>query len=702
MKKRLINSAGVAVMIALVTLVVWQGSFDFGNYGPSSPQQTYLFWAVSTLVFLLTVTLGFMLFRTAFKLYMERQENREGSRIRTKLIAGALTLSFVPVIFLVIFDIHVLNRNLDKWFTRPAENIKINLAEIGTALEQEIRARIAAQAEQIASMPEIQAYAETGIRPQKVLQSICKQKALDEVLLEAASGASLPVCRINPDELARRAPLVEARAPVQAAGIFVANLLVRDRIPVDIAREQNEIRREIADYNQLHANKKEFRYFYRALLVLIVLFLLFFATWLAGVFARRLSLPITGLLEAAREIRSGNLSHRVHVNAIDELATLVRTFNEMTQALETNSRELERRRRFTETILDSIPTGVLSMSGDGRIQSYNPALKRILPEERVARATTLDDLFSRDDAAEVRYLMKRARRLGVASRQLDYKTGQQTLQLSLTVSALEERATAGFVMVVEDTSELLRAQKAMAWHEVARRVAHEIKNPLTPIALSAGRVARQLAKYPVAPEFERIVQECTATISREVETVKTLVNEFSQFARFPAARPEIADLNVVVQGGLSAFEDRLDGIRIHTVLTPDLPPVNIDREQFKRVVVNLVDNAAEAMQDSLVKELLITTQAVTTDSIELVVADTGVGISPEDKEKMFLPYFSTKGRGTGLGLAIVSHIISEHGGHIRVEDNSPCGARFIIEIPTTGDPERRLVETLTAGSQEQP
>jgi nitrogen fixation/metabolism regulation signal transduction histidine kinase len=277
--------------------------------------------------------------------------------------------------------------------------------------------------------------------------------------------------------------------------------------------------------------------------------------------------------------------------------------------------------------------------------------------------------------------MNRARRTGLASRQLEIKRDRQTFHLSITVSALEDKATSGYVIVVEDTSELLRAQKSAAWHEVARRVAHEMKNPLTPIALSAERIVRQLEKAQVAPETRRILGECADSISTSLESVKTLVNEFSQLARFPAAQLSPNSLNEVVENAISVFGGRLDRIELVTQFTPDLPPVNIDREQFMRAVVNLVDNAAEAMQESLVRRLFVGTQAGAADTVELIVADTGCGVTPEQKEKLFLPYFSTKGRGTGLGLAIVAHIVAEHGGQIRVEDNPPAGSRFIVEIP---------------------
>jgi two-component system, NtrC family, nitrogen regulation sensor histidine kinase NtrY len=311
----------------------------------------------------------------------------------------------------------------------------------------------------------------------------------------------------------------------------------------------------------------------------------------------------------------------------------------------------------------------------------NRALAKIFPGGQTAKATRLEDLFSREDTTEIRYLMKRARRTGLASRQLELRTDSRKIHLAVTVSALESKLTSGFVVVLEDTSELLRAQKAAAWHEVARRVAHEIKNPLTPIALSAERIGRQLDRLDLPPGTARIVYECAATITKSVESVKTLVDEFSQFARFPSAQPIRSDLNEVVSEALAVFHGRLDGISIRTSFALNLPPVNVDREQFQRVVVNLVDNAAEAMQDSLVKTLYIATQAGVAETVEVVVADSGAGVSSDDKEKLFLPYFSTKNRGTGLGLAIVSHIVTEHNGTIRVEDNQPSGARFTVELP---------------------
>jgi two-component system, NtrC family, nitrogen regulation sensor histidine kinase NtrY len=670
MRKRYLFASGLVLLAILITLVVWQASFKTSaEYGPANTLQTFVFWAVSTLIFLLTVTLGFMLFRTGVKLYFDRQSDREGSRIRTKLMLGALALSLLPVAFLVSFSYGILNRTVEKWFTRPAEGIKISLIDTSVALGDEVQNRAQALANWIALIPGVES-------EDSDFSKLCVENRIAELRIESAGGTRA-VC----DAKEEPSRLFTARASLTGGG----TLVVRLHPLIDLDKKQAEITGYVRAYDQLAANKKNVQTLYLLFILLIALFILFVATWIALILARQISVPISALLGAAGEVRKGNLSYRVAVRAVDELATLVRGFNEMMHELEANARELESRRRFTEAILEGIPTGVISLSADGRIQRVNRALHGLFSEEQITRAVRLADLFPTEDVIEIEYLMKRARRTGLAASQIDLESPRQVFHLAVTVSALPARppASTGFVVLLEDTSELLRAQKAAAWHEVARRIAHELKNPLTPIALSAERIARLLDRGTPTADTQRIIRDCAATISREVESVKNLADEFSQFSRFPAAQPMACDLNEIVHNALDVFADRLVGIDLRVELAPGLPTVEVDPEQFKRVVVNLVDNAAEAMRESLVKRLLVATQATASDTVELLVADTGCGISAGDKEKLFLPYFSTKGRGTGLGLAIVNHILSEHHARIRVEDNRPAGARFYVEVPAT-------------------
>jgi two-component system nitrogen regulation sensor histidine kinase NtrY len=686
MRKRFLYGSGIVLLLILATLVVWQ-NFTFEAY-PENLEQTFTYTAVSTLVIVLLITLGFILCRTGIKLYIGRLRNREGSRIESKLYFGALALSFMPVCFLVFFSYEVLNRQVDKWFGRPGEQLRLNYIHIAETLGKQLDDKLQLQAALLASRPETRALLDSGAGGSQFLRDFCHDQNLAAAEISLVpSGRVIDRCG-DPAALQPGAPYVTvARRRVRAGKPDAALLSLAAKVPLDIAATQGQIDKYLKAIDELNKQRKSLRYFYIRMQALIALFTLYVSTWIARLLARQISGPIAALLRAADEVGEGNLNYRVEVGALDELAGLVRGFNEMTSQLQANRGELEARRRFTEAILESIPNGVISVSADGWIQKVNRALSKIFPEEAVARARRLEDLFPREDAAEIRYMMKRARRTGATSREMVLKTDKQTLHLAITVSALEEKLTSAFVIVLEDTSDLLRAQKAAAWREVARRIAHEIRNPLTPIALSAERIGRQIERQSMPPDVRRIVQECTAIIGKEVESVKTLVNEFAQFARFPTAQLMRCDLNQVVVDALSVFNGRLDGIRVRERLAEGLPPVSIDADQFQRVVVNLVDNAAEAMQSSLVKELHITTQAGTGDTLELIVADTGCGVSAEDKERLFLPYFSTKGRGTGLGLAIVNNIVSDHNGTIRVEDNDPVGTRFTVEIPVIVEPD---------------
>ncbi len=682
-RKRLLLIFGAIALAISTLLVAWQGSFDLGRFGPSDPAQTFTFWAITSLIFILMVTLGFILFRELVKLYIARQSNQMGSRFRTKLVLGALALSSVPVLCLVLFSYEVLSHSLNRWFANPVNQQVDRFVKLAELLHHEMEDEVSAQAGELAAQPEVRQLLESGARTPGFLERFARVREVASVTVLAADG-SRPLDSFGTGGTGRDS--VRQRAPVHDGARTIGYVELTSAIPLDAAQQVEAIEKYNAEWIALHDSLRNAKLFYTMLMILITLFVLFVEVWIAFFLAKQISVPITALLDAAREVRKGNFK-RVDVRAVDELRSLVQGFNQMTQELEASSRELDRRRRFTEAILESIPTGVISIGPDGSIQRVNRALSKIFAAELVDKANRLEDLFTREDAAEIRYLMKRARRTGTASRQLELRTDNRKLQMAVTVSALEEKLTSGFVVVLEDTSELLRAQKAAAWHEVARRVAHEIKNPLTPIALSAERIARQVARLDPAPPSGRILRECAATISKSVESVKTLVDEFSRFARFPAAQLVRSDLNEVVNEALAVFKDRLDGIAIQTSFAQGLPPVNLDREQFQRVVVNLVDNAAEAMQDSLVKKLYIATQPGAAETVELVVADSGCGVSSDDKEKLFLPYFSTKNRGTGLGLAIVSHIVAEHNGQIRVEDNQPVGARFTVEIPALMEPE---------------
>ncbi|MBZ5573624.1 MAG: HAMP domain-containing protein [Acidobacteriia bacterium] len=432
---------------------------------------------------------------------------------------------------------------------------------------------------------------------------------------------------------------------------------------------------------------------------------MFATTWLALFLSKLVTRPVVALAEAMQEISRGRLDYRVEVRAADEIGDLVQSFNRMAEELESSRRQietsshelsaanvaLEQRRRHIETILESIPNAVLSLNAERRITHVNHALLRLFhpagtesgaPD--VLIGSTLNEVFSAEVLEGLEPLLRRADRMGTTTTQMEIAVEHLALNVAVTVATLKHDGQGlGYVLVFEDLSELLRAQKQAAWREVARRVAHEIKNPLTPIALSAERIRRHLERgTPLDAAASEVLHSCAETIAGAVETVRSLVDEFATLARFPTAQPRPANINSIVESTLAMFNGRLENIRVRTHLAPDLPDVMADPEAVRRALANLVDNAAEAMQGAAFREIQISTALVASrDAIELIIADTGHGVTQELKERLFLPYFSTKKRGTGLGLAIVSRIIEDHHGSIRVEENQPVGARFVVELP---------------------
>ncbi len=723
--------ASSVLLLALAVLTFWQTSLDFGDFRPGSSTETVVLWGISTLVVIGVLALGFIVFRSLLKIYVERQQNRLGSKIKTKLVVGALALSILPIVCLVAFSFSFLNRTLDKWFTQPTREIVEQAKALSDGL---ISNKSEADARRIASLPEVAAALKTREVPEALrarLESLMDGETAHYVALVPA-GEREPLVQVHVGDLFRgptawrldsqpdaiyteevssrlHPDYVHAVAAVREDGQALGHVILAWQFPQQVLDRLAVIEDQNAAYAALYSDRRHFRYFYLGMLSLIAIFVLFVATWLALFLSKQIVVPIEALVEATSELSSGHLGHRIRAPASDELGALVTSFNRMTQQLETKTQELkqtnqdlaqanvelEARRQFIDAILGSITPGVISVSAEGEILKVNSSLAKIFPPPADAAPQRLSDLFSEDDRSDLFRMMHRARRTGLATREFEIELEGQIVHLGVTVSALEREepaATAepaGFVIVLEDTTELLRAQKSAAWKEVARRVAHEIKNPLTPIALSAERMSRLLKRYSTvedSPERRKLrehFERCTDTIVREVETLRALVDEFARLARFPSAKPERADLNGVIEAAVDVFQGRLAGVAIRTDLASGLPEVSVDPELFKRVVVNLIDNAAEALEEAWVREIVVSTApGALPDTVELTVADSGPGISAEDKEKLFLPYFSTKKRGTGLGLAIVSRILGEHNATIRVEENRPSGTRFLIEVPT--------------------
>lgn len=708
------------VLAALLAVCFWLTSLDFGDFRPEDSTVTFVLWAMSTCIVIGTLALAFVVFRHLLKLYVERRQNKPGSRIKTKLVLGVVAVSIVPVTLHVSFSIVLLNRNFDKWFSQPTVDLLQGAQSAFRQANQELLAGLRSDAARLASSPEAATAIRSGLASKDLADQL-RQTRAHYLALAIPAGQGPPV-EIRADEQSTPATLVAlaasavgsrssgtadgwlyATVPVLAANGPLGALTLGRKIPEAILAEQAFMQARIEEWRELEGERPLIWRAYMYILALISLSMLFIALWLALFASKQITRPIEALVTATGELASGHLHYRVQTPATDELAGLVDSFNRMSQALETKTgqletinrdladanAEIEERRRFIDTILDSITPGVVSVARDGAILKFNESASRIAAPLSLASAQSLAELLEGADRTSFEHLFKTASRTGVASRDFEIERMGREKHLAITVSSLGSgEALRGFVVVLEDTTDLWRAQRSQAWQEVAQRLAHEIKNPLTPVALAAGRIDRLLERHEetAEPEERKLLRErlaeSTRTIQREVQSLKTLVDHFSDLARFPSVRPETVDLNSAVRDAVRVFDGRLSGIELLVEADARAPLARLDPDPFKRVLVNLIDNAAEVVQDCWVKEIVVSTRSLPeSGTVEITVADSGPGISSEDKEKLFLPYFSTKDRGTGLGLPIVRDIVRDHQGKIRVEDNQPSGARFIIELP---------------------
>ena len=724
-RKRVIYTTAAAVFL-LLAVIVSQVSFDLNFLRPDNNQQIIVFASLSLLIFLLFVALTFVLVRNLLKLFAERRLGVLGSKFRTRLVVVSLLLSFLPVIVMFWFAYGVMNHSIERWFSSPVEEVRRDTEAMSHLLADYAAANAHAEAVSMAASPETQ-YAFAGHSFSGVMNTFRQHEttlqggfvfAIQDGEAQASFNAPAPYPMLKPALPAQTPPAgtpvpftwaqtdyILGSAPVGEHGV----ILVALPLPSEFSQTQKQIEASQKQYLQLAVQRKLVRRTYMGLLLLLTVLVLFATTWLALFLSKLVTRPVVALAEATQEISRGRLDTRVEVSATDEIGDLVRSFNRMAEELESSRRQiegssrelsaanitLEQRRRHIETILESIPTGVLSLDATRRITHVNYALFRLFRPKGgesgapgVLIGAPLADIFPPDVLEDLEQLLRRADRMGTTTMQMEMDFPSDKLNVAVTVATLRhEGQQLGYVVVFEDLSDVLKAHKLAAWREVARRVAHEIKNPLTQIGLSAYRMRRLLSRERVPSEASlESRRSCAETIAGSVETVRTLVDEFSTLARFPASQPQPADVNSIVQNTLAMFNDRLEGIHVQTELGSDLPAVLGDPEALKRALANLVDNAAEAVQDSFVREIEISTALVATrDALEVVVADTGPGVTQELKERLFLPYFSTKKRGTGLGLAIVSRIIEDHHGSIRVEENKPTGARFIMELPLAAE-----------------
>jgi PAS domain S-box-containing protein len=722
-KQRWGFAAGALFLILLLAAV-----FTFGSLGvpfePKNWRELLTLYAVTTFITAALLTFGLILVRTALRLWAERRKDQLGARFKTKMVVGAMAISLLPVLFMFFVSYSLLNRTLGRWFPRPleiaSEQTQLLLNDLGRTQIPRLR-NIAHQIEPLSNKPASE-FLGRAFRAGADAVWILDQNGNavgGGVVCDNPPEIRDAVTCIVPGVLGKRLRVLQSGIEIWEAGNFTYSgaripingslgtsgyLLTAYRSNATFLDRLNQIQAQTAQY---YAEKQSLRALKRQMLLILLFFtmlVLFSVMWVALFLSKQVTVPIQALAEGTREISSGNFDYQVPDQVQDELGILARSFNNMTKQLRDNRsqidqftrnlqqavQELERRRQLMETVLENIPTGVVSLDATGAILRCNTAVNGMLGTNSRDKQT-LDDLLGTEASRAVQYLMRRSLRMGVVSREIETVAGGRVLHLAVTVSPLgPRRGNTGYVLVLDDLTEMLRSQKSAAWQEVARRIAHEIKNPLTPIQLSAQRLLRFLDRRttsdskPVDTELTTLVQECSRLIEREVSTLAGLVNEFSQFVRFPTAKLVPTEANTIVQEAIEVFSNRLDGVNIKTMLAENLPQVRADVGLLRSVLINLIDNAAESLEHSSLREIIVSTRNhVEAESVEISVADTGHGISPEDKDKLFLPQFSTKDRGTGLGLAIAARIIAEHGGTIHAEDNHPVGSRFLIELPVT-------------------
>ena len=710
-KRNLLILGGILVLLVATVATV----YEVGIRSPQIPlASNLLVFALFNLTLIVFLLLLVLLIRNLVKLFFERRQEVLGSKFKTKLVAVFLSLSLIPALLISIIASNLLNTSIEGWFKPQVEKPLDQALEVAQTYYQTLETTVLRHGRQLARViardrlladDRREALAAYLVEQQESLGvaaiSIFTPRGQELVHVKDPVLASVPTQDVNREQVKRglegreittvreldNGDLIQAVVPIWSGGgterEVVGTLIVATHVAQRLEARVRGISQAFQEYKQLKLLKNPIKGIYILLFLLMTLIIVFSFTWFGLYMARGITGPIQLLAEGTREVAAGNLNYKVQVQAQDEIGILVDSFNRMTSDLQAKHNELEERRRYTETVIQAVATGVVSLDPAGRLTTMNGAAARMLgiPAE-TAVGQPFRQLFAGPQFAEVGALIQRMDRVrrGTLEREMRLRRDGHAVTLLGSATALRgpEGDYAGMVLVFDDLTELLKAQRLAAWREVAQRIAHEIKNPLTPIQLSAQRLRRRLGDR--GPDDRRLLEECTGTIIQEVEGLKHLVDEFSRFARMPALQPKPTELPRLLEGVVALYRESHPALALKTALAPDLPTLEVDPDQIKRAVLNLVDNAVEAVSGA--GEVTVETRFLPeTKRVRIVVSDDGVGIPPEDKDKLFLPYFSTKAAGMGLGLAIVHQIVTDHGGSIWVEDNAPKGSRFVIELP---------------------
>jgi two-component system nitrogen regulation sensor histidine kinase NtrY len=720
---------GIAVLAAALVAIL-----TIASRSSASPEllAEFVLYALSAADLTMLAALVFVLARHLVKLVVERRRGRPFASLRGKLVALLLGMTLVPAVLVLAVGSEIIRTNMGRWFNAPMDEILASANQIASDYQAERLTKTRQYAERVArrlarmdlATPDQRALrdlllSDFGLSPELAVRVYrvayrAGGESLDpvfDVAGDALPGAEPPegVDRLALQVLhdTNQTSAVEATTSggdfLHAAALIhgkesaVAGVVVvSDLVNAAIKTRSRQMTEAFGHYSQLRALQRPLTFVYLSFFLMVTLMILVGALWMGLYVAKRITRPVQLLATAAREIGAGRLDQRIEPESDDEFGVLTEAFNSMagdlartrrdvnqsTEELERRHSEAEASRRHVETILERIATGVVSLDASGAVTTINRAAARLLGLNRDVVGLPGRAVFGRSDLQPLGGLITSGSRTKAepASQEVALLRDGQELHLTAAVTPLVggQGVSDGQVLVFDDVTPLIRTQKVAAWREVARRLAHEIKNPLTPIQLSAERLRRNFVGGPAGARA--LVDECTGTIIGEVESLKGLVDEFSQFARMPAPRAVPTDLHRLIADTLTLYNGLFTDVRIDQSLAADVPAVRIDPEQIRRVFINLVDNAVEAMNRSG-RILLETSRDRTNSAVRIVIGDDGPGIPAAEREKLFLPYYSTKGRGSGLGLAIVRRIVAEHGGSIEVSDNAPRGTRFTIELP---------------------
>jgi two-component system, NtrC family, nitrogen regulation sensor histidine kinase NtrY len=687
----------VPLVILAATSVVYYLIQETKELTPEALSSQVLLFVLWNINLLLILGIVFVLLRGIVKLVFERQRGMLGSRFRTKLVVTYIATSLVPVILLFVVATDLLRVSIDRWFTTPVRTILENGHAIAQMAQDQAVAIASGAAREIAAAPASADPEEMDSAFVHVLRFHGVQMAgiyRDGVLLKLQADPRAPLQEISEppprffEDVAsrgtatkidvapsggtwiRHAVRMEGGSDVAITGIYIPNAMSRRLIQSSL---------EYSRFLQLYSQRQTFKASQTSLFLAVTLAILFGTLWVSMYASRRITVPIKALAEATEKLAEGGYGHRVEVVATDEVGRLITSFNEMSTQLasqrqeltETNER-LDSERAFMQTVLDSVATGIMTFTDSLELLSINRAAMGMLQLDTTPEPQTpLPDLLHGDLSPLAEAVGDLTSR-GGRTREVTLIRGGELRYLELSVARLG--GGGGWVLAMEDSTQLVQAQKLAAWNEAARRIAHEIKNPLTPIQLSAERIAKKFSNNDT--DTPQAVEEGTKTIVSEVTQLKRMVDEFSRFARMPAVHMRHSQLAEILQGAASLYRNVKPGVTVSVSVAPDIELL-MDPAQISRAVGNLLKNAVEATDAG---EIQVSARRAP-HRVVIEVADPGRGVPDSDKEKLFLPYFSTKGRGTGLGLAIVHRIVNDHDGRISVHDNHPKGTRFEIELP---------------------